>query len=95
MATGPSGTGPNREAPDSGRGFYKDASLFSGRRGVIFALVVLAHIGVGYLFATSLGLRIIRVVIAPVIITQIDEPRARDNPAPTPLKLSQTDVYVP
>lgn len=77
------------------RVYYGEPSLISGRRGVIFALVILAHIGLAYLLATYLGRGVVRVVIPPVMVTQIDVPKAVDKPEVSPPKVQKPDVYAP
>jgi len=75
--------------------YYGEPSLLSGQRGVVFVLVVLAHIGLGYILWNYLAHRVTRVEAAPVIITQIDVPKAVDKPEVPPTKTQRPEVYVP
>jgi protein TonB len=75
--------------------YYGEPSLLWGQRGFILALVVMAHIGLAYLLYTYLGHRLTRVEIPPVVVTQIDQPRAVDRPTVTPPTLQRPQVYMP
>ncbi|MBS0399783.1 MAG: energy transducer TonB, partial [Proteobacteria bacterium] len=61
---------------------YEEPSLFSGKRGIVFLLVVLFHVVLGYALATGLGARVMQVIIPPVQIAQIDKPKVDDKPPP-------------
>ncbi len=74
---------------------YEEPSLFSGRRGVAFVIVILLHILVGYAFYSGLARRIVQNIIVPVEIAQIDKPKADDKPPPPPPKLEDIKPYVP
>ncbi len=69
--------------------------MFSGKRGVALAIVVLIHIIVGYGFYTGLAQHIINKVIPPVEIAEIDKPKVEDKPPPPPPKIEELKPYVP
>jgi protein TonB len=64
---------------------YDEPGLFSGKRGAIFAFVVLLHVALGYALVNGLARRIVQSMSPPVIITEIDKPKAQEKlslPAP-------------
>lgn len=74
---------------------YEAPSLFSGKRGLVFLLVVLFHIVLGYALATGLGQRVMQVIIPPVQIAQIEKPKVDDKPPPPPPKIEEIKPFVP
>lgn len=74
---------------------YEEPSLFSGKRGLVFVLVILFHIGLGYALVNGLGAKIIQVIIPPVEIAQIDKPKVDDKPPPPPPKIEEIKPFVP
>ena len=74
---------------------YEEPSLFSGKRGIVFLLVVLFHVVLGYALATGLGARVMQVIIPPVQIAQIDKPKVDDKPPPPPPKIEEVKPFVP
>jgi protein TonB len=74
---------------------YEEPSMFSGKRGVALAIVVLIHIIVGYGFYTGLAQHIIAKVIPPVEIAEIDKPKVEDKPPPPPPKIEELKPFVP
>jgi len=73
---------------------YEEPSLFSGKKGLIFLLVIFLHVVVGYAFYTGLARRIVQTIIPPVEIAQIDK-KQDDKPPPPPPKLEEVKPYVP
>src|ERR1700676_4422149 len=74
---------------------YEEPSLFSGRRGGAFLVVILLHVVVGWAFYTGLAKRLASTIIPPVEIAQIDKPKDIDKPPPPPPKLEEIKPYVP
>ena len=74
---------------------YEEPSLFSGKKGLAFLVVVLLHIVVGYGFYSGLAQRIKSTIIPPVEVSQIDKPKEVDKPPPPPPKLEEIKPYVP
>src|SRR4029077_14784188 len=74
---------------------YEEPSLFSGRRGGAFLVVILLHVVVGWAFYTGLAKRLASTFIPPVEIAQIDKPKDVDKPPPPPPKLEEIKPYVP
>jgi protein TonB len=74
---------------------YEEPSLFSGKRGVVFVLVIIFHIGLGYALVNGLGAKIVQVIIPPVEIAQIDKPKVDDKPPPPPPKIEEIKPFVP
>ncbi len=74
---------------------YEEPSLFSGKRGIVFVLVIIFHIGLGYALKTGLGAKIVQVIIPPVEIAQIDKPKVDDKPPPPPPKIEEIKPFVP
>ena len=74
---------------------YEEPSMFSGKKGVIFIVVIILHVLVGYGFYSGLARRIVQTIIPPVEIAQIDKPKADDKPPPPPPKLEEIKPYVP
>jgi protein TonB len=74
---------------------YEEPSMFSGKRGIILAAVLLLHVIVGYGFYTGLAQHIIAKVIPPVEIAEIDKPKQEDKPPPPPPKIEELKPYVP
>src|ERR1700688_1805620 len=74
---------------------YEEPSLFSGRRGGAFLVVILLHVVVGWAFYTGLAKRLASSIIPPVEIAQIDKPKDVDKPPPPPPKLEEIKPYVP
>lgn len=74
---------------------YQESPPFSGRRGVIFAVVVLLHVVFAYALLHGLQAKYLHAIVPPVIIQQIDQPRAREKPTIAPPQVSQISPYVP
>jgi protein TonB len=74
---------------------YEQPSMFSGKRGVALAVVVLIHVIVGYGFYTGLAQHIINKVIPPVEIAEIEKPKVEDKPPPPPPKIEEMKPFVP
>jgi periplasmic protein TonB len=74
---------------------YQEPSLFSGKRGLVFLLVIIFHIGLGYALVNGLARKIVQVIIPPVEIAQIDKPKDIDKPPPPPPKLEEVKPFVP
>jgi periplasmic protein TonB len=74
---------------------YEEPSLFSGRRGAAFLVVIILHILVGYGFYTGLASKFIQKIAQPVEIAQIDKPKDIDKPPPPPPKLEEIKPFVP
>jgi len=74
---------------------YEPPSMFSGKRGVALAVVVLIHVIVGYGFYTGLAQHIINKVIPPVEIAEIEKPKVEDKPPPPPPKIEEMKPFVP
>ncbi len=74
---------------------YEEPSMFSGKKGFIFLLVIGLHIVVGYGFYSGLARRIVQTIIPPVEIAEIDKPKPDDKPPPPPPKLEDIKPYVP
>src|ERR1022692_4356671 len=74
---------------------YEEPSMFSGRKGLIFLVVCILHVIVGYAFYSGLARRITQTIIPPVEIAQIDKQKADDKPPPPPPKLEDIKPYVP
>ncbi|MFO1465235.1 MAG: energy transducer TonB [Steroidobacteraceae bacterium] len=74
---------------------YEEPSLFSGKRGLVFLLVIIFHIGLGYALVNGLGAKIVQVIIPPVEIAQIDKPKTDDKPPPPPPKIEEVKPFVP
>ena len=68
---------------------YEEPSLFSGKRGVAFIIVILLHVVVGWGFYTGLAQKFITKVIPPVEVAEIDKPKQEDKPPPPPPKLEE------
>jgi protein TonB len=74
---------------------YEEPSLFSGKRGLAFIIVILLHVVVGWGFYTGLAQKFITKVIPPVEVAEIDKPKQEDKPPPPPPKLEELKPYVP
>jgi protein TonB len=74
---------------------YEEQSMFSGKRGLAFLVVVILHVIVGYAFYSGLASRLVQTIIPPVEIAQIDKPKDVDKPPPPPPKLEEIKPYVP
>ncbi len=74
---------------------YQEPSLFSGKRGLVFIIVVIFHIGLGYALVNGLARRIVQTIIPPVEIAQIEKPKVDDKPPPPPPKIEQIKPFVP
>ena len=74
---------------------YEEPSLFSGTRGLVFLLVILFHVGLGYALVNGLARKIVQTIIPPVEIAQIDKPKVDDKPPPPPPKIEEVKPYVP
>jgi protein TonB len=74
---------------------YEQPSMFSGKRGIALAIVILLHVIVGWAFYTGLASRLAQTIIPPVEIAQIDKPKDVDKPPPPPPKLEEIKPYVP
>ena len=74
---------------------YEEPSLFSGKRGLVFLLVIIFHIGLGYALVNGLGAKIVQVIIPPVEIAQIEKPKVDDKPPPPPPKIEEIKPFVP
>jgi len=73
---------------------YDEPGLFSGKRGAIFAFVVLLHVALGYALVNS-ARRIVQSMISPVIITEIDKPKAQEKLSPPAPHIAPVVPYVP
>jgi protein TonB len=74
---------------------YEEPSLFSGKRGIAFIVVILIHIVVGFGFYTGLANKFVQHIVAPVEVANIDKPKEIDKPPPPPPKLEEIKPYVP
>jgi periplasmic protein TonB len=74
---------------------YEEPSLFSGKRGVAFIVVIIIHVIVGFGFYTGLASKFVQHIVAPVEVSQIDKPKQDDKPPPPPPKLEEIKPYVP
>ena len=74
---------------------YEEPSMFSGKKGLVFLLVIGLHIVVGYGFYSGLARRIVQTIIPPVEVSEIDKPKPDDKPPPPPPKLEDIKPYVP
>src|SRR5580698_2505958 len=74
---------------------YEEPSLFTGTRGLVFLLVILFHIALGYALVNGLARKIVQTIIPPVEIAQIDKPKVDDKPPPPPPKIEEVKPFVP
>ena len=74
---------------------YQEPSMFTGKRGVVFVIVILFHLLLGYALVNGLGAKIVQVIIPPVEIAQIDKPKVDDKPPPPPPKIEEVKPFVP
>jgi protein TonB len=74
---------------------YEEPSLFSGKRGVAFIVVIIIHIIVGFGFYTGLANKFVQKIVQPVQVSQIDKPKEVDKPPPPPPKLEEIKPFVP
>src|ERR1700737_413282 len=74
---------------------YEEPSLFSGKRGVAFLVVIFLHVVVGWAFYTGLASRLAQTIIPPVEIAQIDKTKDLHKPPPPPPKREEIKPYVP
>jgi protein TonB len=73
---------------------YQEPSFFSGRRGVVFIIVVILHALMGYGLASGLATKIVQTIIPPVEIAQLDKTK-KDEPPPPPPKMEEVKPFVP
>jgi protein TonB len=72
-----------------------DTSFFT-RRGLVFILIVLLHIGMFYVLASGMSHRIVEVVLGPIETRLIDEaPKTDEPPPPPPPKIETPPPFVP
>lgn len=62
---------------------------------MIIAVVVLLHVAFVYALLHGLQEKYLRVIVPPIIIQQIDQPRVRETPTVSVAKVSQISPYVP
>ncbi len=74
---------------------YEEPSLFSGKRGAAFIVVILIHVIVAFGFYTGLANKFVQHIVAPVEVKNIDKPKDLDKPPPPPPKLEEIKPYVP
>ena len=74
--------------------YYQDSRRITWRRSVAFVSVVLLHLIFAYALWHSLDFSLKRVTEQPILIQQIDQPRARDMPTVPQVKVSQIRPYV-
>lgn len=72
-----------------------DSSFFT-RRGLVFAVIILLHVGMFYLLNSGLSHQIIDVVLGPIETRMIEEaPREEEPPPPPPPKIETPPPFVP
>jgi protein TonB len=74
---------------------YQQPSMFSGRRGAAFIVVILIHILMVWAFYSGLAGKLVQKIIPPVEIAQIEKPKEVDKPPPPPPKLEEIKPFVP
>jgi len=74
---------------------YEQPSMFSGRRGAALIAVIILHVFIAWGFYTGLAGNLIKKIIPPVEIVQIDKPKDIDKPPPPPPKLEDIKPFVP
>jgi protein TonB len=76
--------------------YYSQGSpRITWRRGVAFVSVVILHLIFAYALYRGLDFSLKHVTEPPILIEQIDKPRARDMPTVPEVKVSQIRPYVP
>ena len=72
-----------------------DSSFFT-RRGLVFIIIVLLHVGMFYVLASGMSHRIVDVVLGPIETRLIDEaPKVDEPPPPPPPKIETPPPFVP
>ncbi|HEY0939270.1 MAG TPA: energy transducer TonB [Steroidobacter sp.] len=72
-----------------------DSSFFT-RRGLVFAAIILLHVGMFYLLNSGLSHQIIDVVLGPIETRMIEEaPKQEEPPPPPPPKIETPPPFVP
>lgn len=72
-----------------------DSSFFT-RRGLVFAVIVLLHVGMFWLLNSGLSHQIIDVVLGPIETRMIEEaPKNDEPPPPPPPKIETPPPFVP
>ena len=69
--------------------------MFSGRRGAALIAVIILHIFLGWALYSGLAGNLMKKIIPPVEIVQIDKPKEIDKPPPPPPKLEDIKPFVP
>jgi periplasmic protein TonB len=73
---------------------YQEPSLFSGRRGIVFLVVIALHAFMAWALVTGLAATIVQTIIPPVEIAQINK-HIKDAPPPPPPKMEDVRPFVP
>lgn len=72
-----------------------DSSFFT-RRGLVFGIIVLLHVGMFWLLNSGLSHQIIDVVLGPIETRMIEEaPKNEEPPPPPPPKIETPPPFVP
>lgn len=72
-----------------------DTSFFT-RRGIVFIVIVLLHIGMFWVLASGMSHRIVEVVLGPIETRIIEEaPKLDEPPPPPPPKIETPPPFVP
>ena len=73
-----------------------DDSSFFTRRGLVFAVIVLLHVGMFWVLNSGLSHQIINVVLGPIETRMIEEaPKDEEPPPPPPPKIETPPPFVP
>jgi protein TonB len=71
-------------------------STFFTRRGLVFVVIVLIHVGMAYLLASGMSHQIVDAVLGPIETRIIEEaPKIDDTPPPPPPKIETPPPFVP
>jgi protein TonB len=72
-----------------------DSSFFT-RRGLVFVIIILIHVGMAYLLASGMSHQIVDAVLGPIETRIIEEaPRNEEPPPPPPPKIETPPPFVP
>jgi len=74
---------------------YEQPSMFSGRRGAALIAVIILHVFLAWALYSGLAGNLMKKIIPPVEIVQIDKPKEIDKPPPPPPKLEDIKPFVP
>jgi len=74
---------------------YQEPSMFSGKRGAVFVVVILLHCLIVWGFYSGLASNLIQKIIPPVEVAQIEKPKDIDKPPPPPPKIEEVKPFVP